>query len=714
MVLSGKTDTRRFVKAETARHGIKVGRSFSRAFRGFTASLDKDQRKALLADPAVLQVVPEAFIELAGQTTPNGIRRIGGRSSAAAAIDGTDQRVNVDVAIVDTGIASHPDLNVVGGYNCAGTDRSAWRDYNNHGTHVAGTVAALDNGFGVVGVAPGARLWAVRILNDDGYGLLSWYVCGLDWILAQRDPNDASRPLIEAVNMSVTKSGSDDHACGATNNDILHAAICRVVAGGITVVAAAANDSANAAKRIPASYDEVITVSALADTDGRAGGLGGNGCFSWGTYDQDDTFANFSNYGDDVDIIAPGKCIWSTVPGGYGYSSGTSMAAPEVTGASALYKASRPLVSPADVKEALQYLGNLDWKTATDPDGRHEKLLNVSRLGKLGTFGFEAASAAAEVGESGGTSTVAITLRRSSSFFERVRFLVTSAPPGWTVTLSDPSLIGWTANATSLRVAVPAGVAEGDYRITLTGTNQGRTKSITIPVAVTNDVPTALPPTVAPITGTTVGVRGTIPRTLTLRVSWPPATDISSQIAGYQVEHRVDGGPWTDGGATPASIRSLTFAGLDLTASHEFRVRASDSVGNWSPWARIATDQRFRTVGDRSASVTYGGTWRRAEVASATNGVRTTSSRAGSVARLTFTGRGIAVVMPRSRVRGKVGVYLDGALAATVDTRAATVQARRVVFQRTWTRSGTHTIRLRVAGTSRRPVVSLDGFVILR
>ena len=69
--------------------------------------------------------------------------------------------------------------------------------------------------FGVVGVAPGARVWGVKILNDDGYGLISWYICGLDWILAQRDPNDPSRPLFEAVNMSVTKNGSDDHNCGS-------------------------------------------------------------------------------------------------------------------------------------------------------------------------------------------------------------------------------------------------------------------------------------------------------------------------------------------------------------------------------------------------------------------------------------------------------------------------------------------------------------------
>ncbi len=172
--------------------------------------------------------------------------------------------------------------------------------------------------------------------------------------------------------MSITKWGRDDGACGTLNDDFLHAAICRLVKSGVTVVAAAANDSGNASLRIPGSYDEVITVSALADTDGKPGGLGGNRCFSWGTYDSDDTFADFSNYGPDVDLIAPGKCIWSTVPGGkYQYMSGTSMAAPHVTGAVALVKATRPYFTPADVKEALQYLGHVrledDERPRQDP-----------------------------------------------------------------------------------------------------------------------------------------------------------------------------------------------------------------------------------------------------------------------------------------------------------------------------------------------------------
>src|SRR4029077_5641606 len=288
-------DTTAVVDKASKRDGVKADRKFSKAVHGFSAKLDPQQKSDLSADPNVLSIVPDEVIHMAAQTVPTGVSRIFGKTNPIAKIDGVDQRVNADVAIVDTGIAFHPDLNVAGGYNCSTSDHTAWRDVEDHGTHVAGTVGAIDNGTGVVGVAPGVRLWAVKILNDKGDGLLSWYVCGLDWITAQRDPNDPSRPLIEAVNMSVAKTGRDDVHCGTTNADILHQAICRVVASGVTVVAAAGNDSASASYRVPAAYNEVITVSALADTDGIAGGKGGHRCYSWGGYDVDDTFADFSN-----------------------------------------------------------------------------------------------------------------------------------------------------------------------------------------------------------------------------------------------------------------------------------------------------------------------------------------------------------------------------------------------------------------------------------
>jgi subtilisin family serine protease len=146
---------------------------------------------------------------------------------------------------------------------------------------------------------------------------------------------------------------------------------------------AAGNGSEDAAGYSPASYDEVITVSALADSDGRPGGLGGPPtCRS----DEDDTLADFSNYGPDVDLIAPGVCILSTAPkqsmalgrtNGYGVLSGTSFAAPHVAGAAVLYLARHPGASPATVRNALVQAGSSNWNNRDDPDGIKEPLVDV-------------------------------------------------------------------------------------------------------------------------------------------------------------------------------------------------------------------------------------------------------------------------------------------------------------------------------------------------
>ena len=695
------TDTRLMVAGQGKRLGFRPERTFSAGIRGFSARLDASQVEALRADPTVAIVVPDEKIELTAQSVPNGVARIGGRASTMARIDGVDQRVDADVAIVDTGIARVADLNVAGGYNCSTSDRSLWRDVQGHGTHVAGTVGAIDNGSGVVGVAPGVRLWAVKILDDSGEGLLSWYVCGLDWIAAQKDPSDPTRPRFEAVNMSVAKYGSDDKDCGATNADILHAAICRLVSSGVTVVAAAANDSSSAASRVPAAYNEVITVSALADTDGRPGALGGRLCYSWGSYDDDDSFANFSNYGSDVDLIAPGKCIWSTVPGGYKYSSGTSMAAPHVAGAVALLRATRPSLSPAEVREALQYLGNLNWKITSDPDPYHEKLLDVTRIGARGDFSL-AAGPAVILGEAGGTATFPISLTRTTTSFERVVFRASSLGPGMRATFSNPTHYGFGAGTTVASITVPAGTATGRYDVRISGVEHDRVHTTTATIIVEGTGPTSGPPASVIPPRAVVG-----PTTLPVRVYWPAAVDDLTGVAGYEVQRSVAAGAWT--GLTATSATSATGTET-LGSTQAYRVRARDRAGNWGAWATgpILTPS---VVQDNTSAVRYGGRWNRYSYAYGFGGTLVYSTAAGASASTTFTGRSVAIVGAIGPTRGRFRVYVNGTLVATVSATASRNQSRVALWSATWSTAASRRVELRLVGDGR---VDFDGFIVAR
>jgi subtilisin family serine protease len=369
VVLRDGTNVTSVAGAQTRSHGAALGKVYSHALSGYSARMSAAAAAAIARDPRVLSVEPDGVVSINAQTLPTGINRIDAEISPTAKINGVDERVNVDVAVIDTGIdLDHPDLNVytAGAKNCS-TGNSA-DDGNGHGTHVAGTIGALDNGAGVVGVAPGARVWPVRVLNNSGSGSWSNVICGIDYVTAHAGE-------IEVANMSLGGVGTDDRNCGNTNNDALHRAICASVAAGVTYAVAAGNETDNAANHVPASYDEVITVSALADFNGLPGGGAAATCRS----DVDDTLADFSNYGADVDIMAPGVCILSTWKGGgYNTISGTSMATPHVAGSAALYKATHPSASPASVKSALQAAGTTDWNSAGDPDGIKEKLLNVS------------------------------------------------------------------------------------------------------------------------------------------------------------------------------------------------------------------------------------------------------------------------------------------------------------------------------------------------
>jgi subtilisin family serine protease len=352
--------------------GGQVGHVYEHALKGFSLTAAPAAAAGLARNPLVAYVEPDRVVTLAAQETPTGIQRAFAAANAALDIDGLDDlRVDVDVAVIDTGIDwEHPDLNVVGGVNCAqgwpfgpATCSGNGDDDHYHGTHVAGTIGALDNGLGVVGMAPGASLWAVKVLNKRGSGYTSWIVGGIDWVAAHAGD-------IEVANMSLG---------GAGFSQAEYDAIQGAVDAGVAFAVAAGNEDDDANNYSPGGFDNVLSVSALADFNGAPGGGAAATCRA----DQDDTLADFSNWGPEVDVAAPGVCILSTYPleqGSYGTISGTSMASPHAAGALALLASSaNPSGATAvyNLYNLVKAAGNFNWNDDSG-DGTQEPLLDVT------------------------------------------------------------------------------------------------------------------------------------------------------------------------------------------------------------------------------------------------------------------------------------------------------------------------------------------------
>lgn len=351
-------------------YGLQTGFIYQHALKGMSAVVPAGRLEALKHDPRVAYVVEDMERSISAQAVPTGIQRIFADNNATIDIDGIDDyRVDVDVAVIDTGIDfQHPELNVAGGVNCTLSITNAYcatggDDDHFHGTHVAGTIGAKDNGDGVVGVAPGARLWAVKVLNRRGSGWSSWIIAGIDWVAA-------NAAIIEVANMSLGGSGFSQAE---------YDAIQGAVNAGVAFAVAAGNEDDDANNYSPGGFDNVLSVSALADFNGLPGGGAPATC----TSDEDDTLANFSNWGPEVDIAAPGVCILSTYPlekGEYGTISGTSMASPHAAGALALLASANNPSNATDVYNlysAVKGAGNFNW-TDDSGDGIQEPLLDVS------------------------------------------------------------------------------------------------------------------------------------------------------------------------------------------------------------------------------------------------------------------------------------------------------------------------------------------------
>ncbi len=467
----------------------------------------------------------------------------------------------VDVAILDTGIDyDHPDLfnNIAGGVNFVGwwwvdgsTHQYYWDDRNGHGSHNAGIVAAVNNNIGVVGVAPAANLRAVRVLGDNGSGYVSDIIQGLEWCVDNG---------VEIASMSFEGGYSESlkNAC-----DTAYAA-------GLLLVAAAGNQYGGAVN-YPASYDSVIAVSAI---------------------DESDAIADFSSVGPEVELAAPGVTIKSTYNyGRYALGSGTSMACPHVAGVAALVWAAGELglTSAAEVRARLQ-------TTAED----------LGTAGRDIYFGYGLVDAAAAAGSAdvhdvavtaitapssvvkGQTPTIEVTAENQGTFDETFDVVLTddtvlSTIGTETVTLpaGDSTTISFSWNTATANT--------DDHILTATAApvpsetdtaDNSRSTVVTVESATTDIAITVIDASSSVLQGDLLDVSVTIENI--------GNQDVSSDIK-VTLSSNLDGDIGTEtiiGGLTPGGFTTLTFTwdtsgasegSHTLTASHDF---SDDTAGN--------------------------------------------------------------------------------------------------------------------------------------
>lgn len=227
----------------------------------------------------------------------------------------------IKIAVIDTGISKkHPDLNVAGGVNLINSSNiRKWDDDNGHGTHVAGIIGACNNSIGVVGVAYDSELYAVKVLDSTGNGQISDVIEGIEWAVE----ND-----MDIISMSIGTTAY---------SEALEDACDFAYDSGVLVIAAAGNsgdgNSSTNNVEYPAKFDSVIAVGAV---------------------DSNNLLPSWSSDGEEVELAAPGVNIYSTYIGdSYVYSSGTSMAAPFVSGVAALIKSQNPSLNASEIRNIM-------------------------------------------------------------------------------------------------------------------------------------------------------------------------------------------------------------------------------------------------------------------------------------------------------------------------------------------------------------------------
>ncbi|TVL92859.1 S8 family peptidase [Streptomyces sp. SAJ15] len=325
-------------------YGGTLSRSYDSAVNGFSAKgLTETEAKRLAADPSVAKVVQNQrfSIEATQENPPSwGLDRVDQADTAG------DQKYTypdnggegVTAYVIDTGVrVTHKDFEgrAVSGFDAIDNDDDA-NDGQGHGTHVAGTIAGAQHG-----VAKKAKIVAVRVLDDQGSGTTEQVVAGIDWVTEHHQGPSVA-------NMSL----------GGGADEALDAAVKKAIASGVTFAVAAGNESTDAGQGSPARVQEAITVASST---------------------EDDQQSDFSNFGQIVDLYAPGSEItstWNDSDEGTKTISGTSMATPHVAGAAAVYLAGHPDATPDQVAAALTEGATPD-KISNPSEGTPNKLLKV-------------------------------------------------------------------------------------------------------------------------------------------------------------------------------------------------------------------------------------------------------------------------------------------------------------------------------------------------
>jgi aqualysin 1 len=318
----GVSDARGVAGDHRRRFGARRSSVYRHALKGYAATVPRERLDAIRRDRRVDYIERDGPVHASAQRLPWGVDRVDADRSSTLAGNGRGTVSSVHAYVIDSGIDRHYDLDVVEHVNFGGGPN---RDCNGHGTHVAGTLAARDNSLGVVGVAPGAPLTGVKVLDCYGGGTESDVIAGVDYVT--RRARDTAGPDVATMSFGGWASRAVD------------AAVRRSARSGVLHTVAAGNDGQNACHTSPA----------------RAGAGSNNGIVTVGATDYWDWEASFSNFGPCVDVWAPGVDILSTTTGGGTTTeSGTSFAAPHAAGGAALYRSRHPAVDPSGVERRLK------------------------------------------------------------------------------------------------------------------------------------------------------------------------------------------------------------------------------------------------------------------------------------------------------------------------------------------------------------------------